>query len=73
MIYTCHEGFVLDGDSFLECGTDRKLQGKMPLCSGSGNLFLALLESALSLFWGGEVRDGHVVAFAGLSTSMSLI
>ena len=35
--YTCDEGFTLEGDSVLECGTGGELQGQIPVCRGSGN------------------------------------
>ena len=35
--YTCNEGFVLDGDSVLQCGTDGKLKGHAPICKKPGN------------------------------------
>ena len=37
--YTCNEGFTLEGDSVLQCGTGGKLQGQLPVCkTTSGNL-----------------------------------
>ena len=38
--YTCNEGFTLDGDSVLKCGTGGILQGKVPVCRGSGNVLI---------------------------------
>ena len=37
--YTCNEGFLLEGDIVLLCGTGGKLQGQVPVCRASGNLY----------------------------------
>ena len=41
LTYTCNKGFILDGDSVLQCGIGGKAQGKVPVCRDSGNLFTA--------------------------------
>ena len=38
--YTCNEGFTLEGDSVLQCGTGGKIQGQVPVCREPGNLFI---------------------------------
>ena len=38
--YTCNEGFTLEGDSVLQCGTGGQLQGKTPDCREPGNLLI---------------------------------
>ena len=38
--YTCNEGFTLEGDSVLQCGTGGKMQGQVPVCREPGNLFM---------------------------------
>ena len=37
--YTCNEGFLLEGDIVLLCGTGGKLKGQVPVCRASGNLY----------------------------------
>ena len=32
--YTCNEGFTLEGDSVLQCGTGGELLGQVPICRG---------------------------------------
>ena len=43
--YTCNEGFTLEGDSVLQCGTGGKMQGQVPVCKVPGNLLINFLLS----------------------------
>ena len=38
--FTCNEGFTLEGDSVLQCGTLGKMQDQFPVCREPGNLFM---------------------------------
>ena len=47
--YTCNEGFKLEGDSVLLCGTGGQLQGKIPNGREPGYLLMHFLSGVGSL------------------------